>query len=56
MLFESSGGQIDRVAHLPELGFALGEPDVETTTSDNAAAVFHVNYFCRSTSCFWFRF
>ena len=38
MLFESSGGQIDRVAHLPELRFALGEPDVETTTIDNAAA------------------
>ena len=38
MLFESSGGQIDRVAHLPELRFALGEPEVETTTIDNAAA------------------
>ena len=38
MLFESTGGQIDRVAHLPELRFALGEPDVETTTIDNAAA------------------
>ncbi len=38
MLFESSGGQLDRVAHLPELRFALGEPDVETTTIDNAAA------------------
>ena len=38
MLFESSGGMIDRVAHLPELRFALGEPEVETTTIDNAAA------------------
>ena len=38
MLFESSGGMIDRVAHLPELRFALGEPEVETTTVDNAAA------------------
>ena len=38
MLFESTGGQIDRVAHLPELRFALGEPDVETTTIDSAAA------------------
>jgi hypothetical protein len=38
ILFESSGGQIDKVAHLPELRFALGEPDVETTTIDNAAA------------------
>ena len=37
ILFESSGGQIDKVAHLPELRFALGEPDVDTTTIDNAA-------------------
>ena len=38
VLFESSGGQIEKVAHLPELRFALGEPDVDTTTIDNAAA------------------
>ena len=40
ILFESSGGQVDKVAHLPELRFALGEPNVEmeTTTIDNAAA------------------
>ena len=38
ILFESSGGQIDKVAHLPELRFALGEPDVDTTSVDNAAA------------------
>ena len=31
ILFESSGGQVDKVAHLPELRFALGEPDVETS-------------------------
>ncbi len=37
ILFESSGGQMDKVAHLPELRFALGEPDVDTTTIDNAA-------------------
>ena len=37
ILFESSGGQVDRVAHLPELRFALGEPEVDTTTIDNAA-------------------
>jgi hypothetical protein len=37
ILFESSGGQIDKVAHLPELRFALGEPDVDTTSIDNAA-------------------
>ena len=37
ILFESSGGQVDKVAHLPELRFALGEPEVETTTIDNTA-------------------
>lgn len=37
MLFESSGGQVDKVAHLPELRFALGEPEVDTTSIDNAA-------------------
>lgn len=37
ILFESSGGQVDKVAHLPELRFALGEPDVDTTSIDNAA-------------------
>ena len=28
---------MDKVAHLPELRFALGEPDVDTATIDNAA-------------------
>jgi hypothetical protein len=37
ILFESSGGQVDKVAHLPELRFALGEPDVDTTSVDTAA-------------------
>jgi hypothetical protein len=37
ILFESSGGQVDRVARLPELRFALGAPDLDTTTIDNAA-------------------
>ncbi len=37
ILFESSGGQRDKVAHLPELRFALGEPDLDTTSIDNAA-------------------
>ncbi len=37
ILFESSGGQADKAAHLPELRFALGEPDIETTSIDNAA-------------------
>ena len=38
ILFESSGGQVDKVAHLPELRFALGEPEVDTATIDSAAA------------------
>jgi hypothetical protein len=37
ILFESSGGQVDKVAHLPELRFALGEPEIDTTSVDNAA-------------------
>ena len=37
VLFESSGGQRDKVAHLPELRFALGEPEVDTTSVDTAA-------------------
>lgn len=37
ILFESSGGQADKVARLPELRFAIGEPDVDTTSIDNAA-------------------
>lgn len=37
ILFESSGGQVDKVAHLPELRFSLGEPDVDTTSIDTAA-------------------
>ncbi|MCS6852762.1 MAG: DUF499 domain-containing protein, partial [Gemmataceae bacterium] len=38
IFFESSGGQVDKVAHLPELRFALGEPEIDTTTIDNVAA------------------
>ena len=48
ILFESSGGQIDKVAHLPELRFALGEPEVDTTSVDNAAlALEDKTYFIR---------
>ena len=45
ILFESSGGQVDKVAHLPELRFALGEPDIDTTTIDNAAATLETSGF-----------
>jgi hypothetical protein len=48
ILFESSGGQVDKVAHLPELRFALGGPDVDTTTIDNAAsALERAGFFMR---------
>ena len=45
ILFESSGGQVDKVANLPELRFALGEPDVDTTTIDNAAMALETSGF-----------
>ena len=49
IFFESSGGQVDKVAHLPELRFALGEPAVETTTIDNAATALEGRgFFIRS--------
>lgn len=37
ILFESSGGQAQKIAHLPDLRFALGERDIDTTSIDNAA-------------------
>ena len=45
ILFESSGGQVNKVAHLPELCFAIGEPDVDTTTIDNAAMALETSGF-----------
>ncbi|MEW6229438.1 MAG: AAA family ATPase, partial [Bacillota bacterium] len=48
ILFESSGGQTEKVAHLPELRFALGGPEVDTTSIDNAAlALEDKSYFIR---------
>jgi hypothetical protein len=56
ILFESSGGQTDKVAHLPELRFALGEPDVDTTSVDNAAfALEDRSYFIRKLGSDGFR-
>ena len=37
IFFESSGGQTDKSAHLPELRFAIGDPTMDTTSIDNAA-------------------
>lgn len=48
ILFESSGGQTEKVAHLPELRFALGEPSLDTTSIDTAAfALEDKSYFIR---------
>ncbi len=56
ILFESSGGQTDKVAHLPELRFALGEPDVDTTSIDNAAFTLEGrSYFVRKAGSDGFR-
>lgn len=56
ILFESSGGQTDKVAHLPELRFALGEPEVDTTSIDTAAfALEDRSYFIRKAGTDGFR-
>ncbi|MFN3920505.1 MAG: DUF499 domain-containing protein [Methylohalobius sp.] len=56
ILFESSGGQTDKVAHLPELRFALGEPEVDTTSVDNAAfALENKSYFIRKVGADGFK-
>lgn len=56
ILFESSGGQIDKVAHLPELRFALGEPQLDTTTIDSAAyALEDRSYYIRKAGTDGFR-
>jgi hypothetical protein len=56
ILFESSGGQTDKVAHLPELRFALGEPELDTTSIDNAAMVLEGrSYFIRKMGADGFR-
>jgi hypothetical protein len=56
ILFESSGGQIDKLAHLPELRFALGEPAIDTTSVDNAALLLESKaYFIRKLGTDGFR-
>jgi hypothetical protein len=45
ILFESSGGQVDKVAHLPELRFALGEPEIDTTSVDTSAYALEAKSF-----------
>jgi len=56
ILFESSGGQVDKVAHLPDLRFALGEPAIDTTAIDNAAAALDARgFFIRKVGTDGFR-
>jgi hypothetical protein len=56
ILFESSGAQTDKVARLPELRFAIGEPEVDTTSVDTAAIAFeNRSYFVRKAGSDGFR-
>ena len=45
VLFESSGGQVEKEATLPELRFALTGPEVDTATIDNAAVALERSAF-----------
>jgi hypothetical protein len=57
ILFESSGGQSDQTAHLPELRFALGEPEIDTTSIDNAAHALETKgFYIRKVGTDGFRF
>jgi hypothetical protein len=56
ILFESSGGQLEKIAHLPELRFALGEPGMDTTSIDTAAlALESRTYYIRKVGSDGFR-
>lgn len=57
ILFESSGGMVDKYAHLPELRFALGEPEVDTTSVDSAAiALEKAGFYIRKAGTDGYRF
>lgn len=48
ILFESSGGQVEKVARLTELYFALGEPNLDMSSIESAAAKLeNSSYFIR---------
>ena len=56
ILFESSGGQTEKIAHLPELRFALGEPELDTTSIDVASSSLEDrSYFIRKLGSDGFR-
>lgn len=57
ILFESSGAQSDKHAHLPELRFALLEPGMDTTSIDTAAAQMETRgFFIRKKGSDGFQF
>jgi len=45
IFFECSGGQTDKAAHLPELRFAFGSPDIDLTTVDTVATALESKSF-----------
>lgn len=45
IFFESAGAATDKSAHLPELRFALGDPGLDITSIDNAAAALESRAF-----------
>lgn len=56
ILFESSGGQIEKIAHLPELLFALSEPGIDTTSIHTAALTLESkSYYIRKIGSDGFR-
>ncbi len=57
LFFESCGGQTDKAAHLPELYFAVGDPDTETALIHTAVQALERRcYFLRSVGVDGWRF
>jgi len=57
LFFESCGGQTDKAAHLPELYFAVGDPDTETTLIHTAVQALERRcWFLRSVGVDGWRF
>jgi len=57
VFFESCGGQVDKMAHLPELRFALGEPEMDTTSIDTALSKLEKRaYYLRRVGTDGYRF
>jgi hypothetical protein len=56
ILFESTGVAAEKAGHLPELRFALGEPGLDVTSIDNAAAALEKRaYYIRKLGTDGFR-